>query len=82
MAVDPWGIAGVVSALTPVGTKLVTSEPVGRGLEASADEEETGLDPSEVPDGTRLEAPGVSDEPVLETTMIETPGVPDGATVL
>ena len=64
----------MVSALTPVGTKLVTSEPLGMELEASADEEETGLDPSEVP--------GVSDEPVLETTMIETPGVPDGATVV
>lgn len=71
MAVDPWGTAGVVIAPTLEGTELVTSGPLGKGLEASADEEETGLDPSGVPDG-----------PVLETTVVEASGVPDGATVL
>lgn len=40
----------MVTAPTLDGTKLVTSGPLGRGLEASADEEETGLDPSGVPE--------------------------------
>ena len=71
MAVDPWGIAGVVSAPTLEGTELVISGPLGRGLDASAVVEKTGLDPSGVPDG-----------PGLEMTVFEAPGAPDGATVL
>lgn len=71
MAVDPWGIAGVVSAPAPEGAKLVISGPLGRGLDASAVVEKTGLDPSGVPDG-----------PVLEMTVLEASGVPDGAMVL
>lgn len=74
MAVDPSGIADVVSAPTLEGTKLVTSGPLGRGLEASSVVEKIGLDPSGVPDG-----------PLLETTVLEAsgvPGVPGGATVV
>lgn len=61
----------MVSAPTLEGTKLVTSGPLGRGLEASAVVEKTGPDPSGVPDG-----------PVLESAVLEGSGVPDGATVL
>ena len=80
MAVDPWGTAVVVSTPTLEGT--VTSGPLGSGPEASADEEETGLTPSEVPDGAVLEAPGIPDGPVLETTVVEASGVFEGAGVL
>lgn len=77
----------MVSALTLEGTELVTSGPLGRGLEASADEDETGLDPSGVPDDpvvetAVLEASGVPDGPVLEAIVVEASVVPDGATVL
>lgn len=61
----------MVPAPTLEGTKLVTSGPLGRGLEASAVVEKTGLDPS-----------GVPDDPVLETTVLEASSVPDGAMVL
>lgn len=61
----------MVSAPTLEGIELVTSGPLGRGLEASADEEKTGLDPSGVPDIL-----------VLETTVLEAPGVPERLTVL
>jgi hypothetical protein len=72
----------VVSAPTLEGTEVVTSGPLGSGLEASADEEETGLTPSEVSDGALLEAPGIPDGPVLETTVVEASGVLEGAGVL
>lgn len=61
----------MVSAPTLEGTKLVISGPLGRGLDASAMVEKTGLDSSGVPDG-----------PVLEMTVFEASGVLDGATVL
>ena len=80
MAVEPWETAVVVSTPTLEGT--LTSGPLGSGPETSADEEETGLTPSEVPDGAVLEAPGIPDGPVLETTVVEASGVFEGAGVL
>ena len=72
----------MVSPPTLEGTDVVTPGPLGSGLEASADEEETGLTPSDVPDGAVLEAPGIPDGPVLETAVVEVSGVSGGAGVL